>query len=305
MLFRSRNRIARLTTSGAFDATFSMGTGFNSTVNSLILQLDGKILVAGAFTSYNGTTRNRVVRINTNGTTDATFSIGTGFNNTVNALALQTDGNILAGGSFTSYNGVARNRFLRVLSSGAVDQTFNVGSGANSTVLSVAIQADNMILVSGDFTTFNGISYNRLARLLINGSIDNTLYLGTGANGSIKSVKIQNDHKIIISGDFSQYNGNVKTRIVRLNSCPITYSTLNVIACNSYTLNSKVYIESGTYTQTLTNSFGCDSIITLNLTISKVSANATVNYPICLGDSIKLTANVAGEIGRASCRERV
>lgn len=289
----TRNRIARLTTSGAFDATFSMGTGFNSTVNSLILQLDGKILVAGAFTSYNGTTRNRVVRINTNGTTDATFSIGTGFNNTVNALALQTDGNILAGGSFTSYNGVARNRFLRVLSSGAVDQTFNVGSGANSTVLSVAIQADNMILVSGDFTTFNGISYNRLARLLINGSIDNTLYVGTGANGSIKSVKIQNDHKIIISGNFSQYNGNVKTRIVRLNSCPISYSTLNVNACNSYTLNSKVYTESGTYTQTLANSFGCDSIITLNLTISKVTANATVNYPICLGDSIKLTANVA------------
>ena len=54
-----------------------------------------------------------------------------------------------------------------------------------------------------------------------------------------------------------------------------TYNTITQTACNSYTLNSQTYTTSGTYTQTLVNAAGCDSIITLNLTINYSTASTT------------------------------
>ncbi len=69
-------------------------------------------------------------------------------------------------------------------------------------------------------------------------------------------------------------------------SCNTTYS-LTETACKSYTLNSQTYTASGTYTQTLTNTIGCDSIITLNLTINNVDATVSV-----VGNT--LTANQSG-----------
>lgn len=55
----------------------------------------------------------------------------------------------------------------------------------------------------------------------------------------------------------------------------ITYNTINETACDSYTLNTSTYTSSGTYTQTLTNAAGCDSIITLNLIINNSNASTT------------------------------
>jgi uncharacterized delta-60 repeat protein len=49
------NRIARLNADGTLDNTFTTGTGFNSAVNSVDVQPDGKILVGGGFSSFNGT----------------------------------------------------------------------------------------------------------------------------------------------------------------------------------------------------------------------------------------------------------
>ncbi len=60
-----------------------------------------------------------------------------------------------------------------------------------------------------------------------------------------------------------------------------TSNTLTQSSCNSYTLNNQTYTQSGTYTQNLTNTAGCDSIITLNLTIN--------NSPTASGSSTGAT----------------
>src|ERR1051326_83316 len=77
--------------------------GANGTVNALAVQADGEILVGGAFTTLGGQTRNRLARLNADGTLDLGFNPGA--NNNVNALLVQPDGQILLGGSFTTMGG--------------------------------------------------------------------------------------------------------------------------------------------------------------------------------------------------------
>ena len=81
--------------------TFDIGTGFDNTVRVIDIQPDGKILVGGDFTKYNGTSRNRIVRLNSNGSIDTSFNIGTGFNDDVWTIDIQPDGKILVGGVAT------------------------------------------------------------------------------------------------------------------------------------------------------------------------------------------------------------
>jgi hypothetical protein len=68
----------------------------NGTVNVVVTQPDGKILLGGSFTSVLGVARNRIARLNPDGTLDTAFNPNA--NSTVSAIAVQADGKILAGG---------------------------------------------------------------------------------------------------------------------------------------------------------------------------------------------------------------
>jgi uncharacterized delta-60 repeat protein len=223
----SRNYIARLNADGTLDNTFNPGTGANSAVQTLALQPDGKVIIGGDFTTYNGTSRNRIARLNADGTIDNTFNPGTGANSTVLTLALQPDGKVLIGGAFTSFNGTSRNRIARLNADGTLDNTFNPGTGANSTVRTIALQPDGKVLIGGNFTTYNGTSQNRIARLNVDGTLDNTFNPGTGSNGSVFSLALQPDGKVLIGGQFTTYNGTSRNFIARLNADGTLDNTFN------------------------------------------------------------------------------
>src|SRR4051812_15036453 len=70
--------IARLNVDGTLDPTFDPGTGANGAINLVAAQSDGKVLIVGSFTSVNGTTRNGVARLNSDGKLDSTFNPGAG-----------------------------------------------------------------------------------------------------------------------------------------------------------------------------------------------------------------------------------
>jgi uncharacterized delta-60 repeat protein len=75
----------------------------NSNLYAMAVQADGRILVAGVFTSIGGQTRNRIARLNADGSVDTTFDPNA--NGDVDAVAVQTDGKILVVGIFTSIGG--------------------------------------------------------------------------------------------------------------------------------------------------------------------------------------------------------
>lgn len=215
----TRNRIAQLNRDGSLDSSFDPGTGANNSIRSMVLQQDGKILIGGSFNSFNGSTRNGIARLNSDGGMDTDFNPGTGINNSIYSLSLQLDGKILIGGDFTSYNGVTRNRIARLNANGSLDTGFNpLSTGTNNIVSSVVHQPDKKVLISGNFTSYNGTIRNRIARLNANGSLDTNFNPGTGADNSVNSVILQPDGKILIGGNFTSYNETIINRIARLNA---------------------------------------------------------------------------------------
>lgn len=226
----SRNNIARLNADGSLDTSFNVGTGFDGTVYAIKLQSDGKILVGGSFTSYNGITQKRITRLNTDGSIDASFVIGGGFTipsvsdmSSVNAIAIQSDGKIIAGGRFAYYNGTSRENIIRLNTDGSVDTSFVIVIGFGGDVLTIALQSDGKIVVGGSFKTFSFDPVNYIARLKTNGALDTSFNIGTGFGGSptaatVQSVVVQPDDKILVGGYFTTYKGVTQNRIVRLNT---------------------------------------------------------------------------------------
>ena len=231
----TRNRLVRLNPDGTEDTPFcfNIGTGSNGLIlfDCIKIQTDGKILVGGGFSSFNGNSRNGLIRLNSDGTEDTSFytNLGTGFIGFIYTICLQSDGKILVGGTFNSFNGNTRNRIVRLNSDGTEDTSFytsvistGTGTAFNNVVYSIREQTDGRILVSGNFTSFNGSTRRRLIRLNPSGSEDASFYtnlspLGSGFNSAVYGITIQNDGKIIITGDFSFLDSSLRENIVRLN----------------------------------------------------------------------------------------
>ncbi|MBK6541205.1 MAG: delta-60 repeat domain-containing protein [Flavobacteriales bacterium] len=142
----NRIRVARLSPDGVLDTGFTPGAGADAVVRTTAMQSDGKIIIGGSFTSYDGIGRNSIARLNADGSLDIGFNPGTGANNPVHSITLQPDGKIIIGGDFTNYNGTGRNRVARLNTDGSLDTGFNPGIGANSTVYSTLLQADGKII---------------------------------------------------------------------------------------------------------------------------------------------------------------
>jgi uncharacterized delta-60 repeat protein len=212
----------------ALDPTFQGTTQGLGTVYASVVQPDGKILVAGRFIYINNANKKSIVRLNADGSIDDSFDSGAGVSTstisgpttgTIYTLARQADGKILIGGSFNDYNGTARNRIARLNADGSLDTSFNPGTGASSIVRSIVVQTDGKILVGGDYSSFNGNSRGRIVRLNADGSLDAAFNQnGAGADNSIQSIVLLTDGKILIGGNFANYNNTSRTRFAKLNT---------------------------------------------------------------------------------------
>lgn len=212
---------------GTIDTSFNPATGANNgVVLTATKQADGKIIVGGDFTILNNTPYSKLGRLNADGTLDTTFTTGTGFNNTVNAVTVQADGKIIVVGNFTMYNGTATNRIIRLNSNGTLDTSFNIGSGANMAIHAATLQTDGKIIIVGEFVQFNETSKNKIARLNADGTIDTTFTTAV-VNDTIYSCIIQSDGKIVVAGKFTSFSTVPSKRIVRLDANGTVDATFN------------------------------------------------------------------------------
>jgi len=227
--------ISRLNANGTEDTSFQKGSGFNGNVLTLVAQSDGKIVVGGEFTSYNGSTVNGIARLNSDGTLDSAFqtAIGTGPNGLVYSLAIETSGNILVGGDFNTFAGATATVLVRLLPSGARNTTAPVttsfNSGSTPKIRSIFAQDDGKIMVGGQFSFpfASGFGFRSgIARLNSNGSRDSSFEPGYGAHleGStstlmfVKAITRLTDGKYLVGGQFTAYNNFISTRMLRLNT---------------------------------------------------------------------------------------
>jgi len=200
---------------GALDPSFS--PALNGSIYAMAAQADGRMLIAGAFTTVNGISRSRIARLFPDGSLDTSYlTNANGASSTIWSMLVQPDGKLLIAGDFTSVNSQTRVRVARLNLDGSLDGTFNPGTGPSSTVYSMAVQSDGKILIGGAFTTVNGTNRNYVARLNADGSLDSNFNTSTGVHGSVNSVAVQVDGKVVIGGNFTTVFGLTRNRIARL-----------------------------------------------------------------------------------------
>jgi uncharacterized delta-60 repeat protein len=242
------NRIVRFNSDFTVDDTFNIGTGFNNNLWRIVEQTDGKLVAIGQFTQYSGSACNYITRINTDGTRDLTFNIGTGFNSgffstTKNALEIQSDGKILVGGGFTSYSGSATNRIARINTDGTLDAIFTSGIGTGFSsyeCTDIKLQSDGKIIAvsAGAFDGGSGGMAPKVVRINTDGTWDNTFNPGTIASFNINYgsvLYVQDDDKVIVSTPgVSSVSGSSVATFYRLNSNGSLDNTFNNTDTNNW-----------------------------------------------------------------------
>jgi uncharacterized delta-60 repeat protein len=228
----TRNHIARLNSDGTLDTGFTpIANGVGSSVNTIALQTDGKVLVGGFFSSFGGQVRHHIARLNTDGTLDMTFDPNaSGTNSVVYSIAVQTDGKILVGGYFETIGGQTRNSLARVDAVTGLADSFNANSDSQVNV--IMIQPDGNILVGGYFTTIGGQTRNFIARLdAATGLAD---AFNPDSDDSIFALALQPDGKVLAAGIFNFIGGQIRHFIARLDSTTGLVDSFNPNATGNY-----------------------------------------------------------------------
>lgn len=218
--------------SGNIDAGFS-GEGFDGIVRAIVESPDKKyFFVGGSFTTYQGQPAYNIAKIDKKGRLDTTFTQSSGFSHIVFALAIK-DNSLFVGGGFTTYRGLAAPRIAKLdAMSGELDATFNLMTGFNSTVYTLALHGSSLY-VGGNFITYRGFSANKLAKLdSTNGELDRTFTTGSGFNSTVYSLAASGDY-LFLGGMFTSYRTSATQRIAKIElssgngNLDTTFSTLS------------------------------------------------------------------------------
>ena len=170
----SRTSVARLNSDGSLDATFNVMLGVNSTVRSIPVQTDGKIMLGGSFSGVNGFSRGNLVRLNADGSLDQTLNAGS--ISPVSQIEVQADGKYL----------VLANTLLRLNNNGTSDSSFQTQAFSDGSILSFVLQTDGSIIIGGSFTT-SAIFRSKPARLRTDGSLD-PAFIPNGADNTVRII---------------------------------------------------------------------------------------------------------------------
>ncbi len=188
-----KNRILRLNSDGSEDTGFA-SSGGNNPVRGIAAAIDGSgaIYVGGEFTNFNSSPANRILRLNSDGSTDGGYTSGTAANGTVNAVAPANDGSgdIYLASNASQYDGNFTFNMVRTNSNGSYDGGLGLSTGFNSETRAVymAIDGSGTFYMGGGFTNFNGSGANYIISLNSDGSVNTTFNFGTGFDADVITI---------------------------------------------------------------------------------------------------------------------
>ncbi|QOD61544.1 T9SS type A sorting domain-containing protein [Polaribacter haliotis] len=236
ILFISIHFSAQKLPAGSVDNSFTtFGTGFNASVTAIVTQSDGKILIGGHFTTYDGIPRYKIARLNSDGSLDTTFQYttevtGDDFSSvSIEAIKIQSDGKILIGFSVLTNSLKAYSYVYRLNTNGTLDSSFNkvtftgLNNSNSCSVRSIGILPNSNIIFGGDFVKVNDQNRTNVASINSSGSLLSSFnFYPFSLSGiyfsSVNKVKIQSDGKVLVGGR-ATINTNSDTRgLIRLNS---------------------------------------------------------------------------------------
>lgn len=192
-----------------------------------------KVYAIGSFTSYvrmflpnssydekvyDMTRMSQLVRMNMDGSMDSTFHFNrearqspVGANGGIADAIMQADGKLILVGNFTTFNNEPANRIVRLNLDGSVDKSFQSGAAANGDIYSIRYNANTTkIIVTGNFTTYNGKPSSTLAVLNADGSVDDTFKGELISGGGATFAAQLNSGKILVTGSFNKYGSYLR-----------------------------------------------------------------------------------------------
>lgn len=221
-------QILRMNADGSLDLSYNYNPGTkqsnaggNGNINGAFMQSDGKVVMAGEFTSFNGVTVNRMVRINTDGTLDQSFNSGLGANDAILSLSYNVAKNkIMITGRFTAYNGVTRSGVAMLNADGSLDESFKFGTLAGGFANFATQLSTGKVIVSGGFKTYNEVIRQGFMILNPDGTMP-AAYNNTGSfQGQISKVMetttVSGVPAVILIGSINKFDNQKVGNIVRI-----------------------------------------------------------------------------------------
>jgi uncharacterized delta-60 repeat protein len=210
--------------------------------NVVVTAPDGKIYLGGNFDRIGLGGRRFLVRLNSDGSLDNTFTVSSQVDHPVYSLALRSDGKVMVGGVVGSgFSGDLGRGIWRLNSDGSLDKSFNAQLSTFAIVRTVVPLSDGKTLIGGSFTHVNDVARTKIARLNSDGSLDNTFNPNFGTL-NINKIVLDAAGKILVGGDFTSVNSVTVKGIIRLNPDGSTDTGFNVGAGTNNPVNA-IYVD--------------------------------------------------------------
>ncbi|GAA4310503.1 DUF5008 domain-containing protein [Compostibacter hankyongensis] len=225
------NYIARFNEDGSLDSSYNYDgvnhrgkESVNGAINASLLLPDGKLLIAGNFTKYNGQTANRIARLNADGTLDGGFRPNGGADWAINDIEPLPDGRFLLVGAFNAYDGHAAIHVVRINADGSYDPGFDVGKGPDGFVYKAGVLDNGAIILSGTFRKFDDVTCSNFAVLDATGGLHKTYNTSGGLNlgldavsgGFNKILQLEGLKAFIAVGNFTEFDYRASNNILRM-----------------------------------------------------------------------------------------
>lgn len=157
--------LLRLNADGKLDQTYNFntatGTSYerpNGDIMDAYMQDDGKVIIAGSFTRFQGKSANYIARVDNNGIIDPTFQVGTGADGNISAIRYNpVTEKFMVSGSFKHFNDKPANGVIMLNKDGSVNEGFKPGTIEGGGISFSAQLSSGLIIVSGSFDKYNGV----------------------------------------------------------------------------------------------------------------------------------------------------
>ncbi len=307
----ARSDIARLSGDGMVDPAWggagSQGNSLADHVKGMLQQADGKIVIGGTFGKFSDVNKKGFVRLNTDGTIDPDFNYTDGSTTLVGTMALQKDGNLLVGGTFTL--GSSTFTLMRLLAGGGtaapvistppLSQTVNAGATIELSVIATGGTLTYQWFKDGN--AINGETHPSLTLFDIKPEQSGNYYVVVSNGKSIQSqpaVVVVNSAPVITTQPVAQTveaGGTAKFSVIAAGTTPLGYqwqfngSPLANEASSTLTLNNVRPAQAGKYRVVVHNAIGEAPSTEVALTVTVAPPKIT-KHP--LGQTVTATANV-------------
>jgi len=190
--YTSMDMLMRLEANGKLDESYNFNpatkTSYekpNGSINDAFMEADGKVILVGSFTRFQGSSVNRITRVDNNGMIDPTFQVGSGADGPIGTIRFNaTTQKYLVSGAFKNFNGKAANGIVMLKKDGSVDESFTMGTMEGGSVTFSAQLSNGMVIVTGSFNKYNGVIRQGFMVLNANG----TLAAGYNTTGVFQGI---------------------------------------------------------------------------------------------------------------------